>query len=214
MKGTSMPQTLAILFTPPRITAAPNAVTMAPVMYGEMPYWFSTRVEMAFACTVLPIPNDANVAKRANRTASHFQPNPFSRAYIGPPNIVPRLVFTRYFTASNPSAYLVEIPKTPVNQHQSTAPGPPRAIAVATPMMLPVPIVAASAVASAPNCETSPVAFLSFFTDSLIALKILRCGKRKRMVRKMWVPNSRIIIGHPQRNELNAVKKSFIASIS
>ena len=83
--------------------------------------------------------------------ASHFQPNPFSRAYIGPPSIFPRVVLTRYFTARSPSAYLVEIPKTPVSQHQRTAPGPPNAMAVATPMMLPVPMVAAKAVASAPN---------------------------------------------------------------
>ena len=179
-----------------------------------MPYWFSTRVEMALACTVLPMPKEARAAKTAKRMASHFHPKPFSRAYIGPPSIRPRLVFTRYFTASKPSAYLVEIPNTPVSQHQSTAPGPPRAMAVATPMMLPVPMVAARAVARAPNWDTSPVASLSFFTDSAIALNIFRCGKRRRMVRKMWVPNKRIIIGHPQRNELNVVKKSLIVSIS
>ena len=45
----------------------------------------------------------------------------------------------------------VAIPKMPVIQHQNTAPGPPRAIAVPTPMIFPVPIVEASAVASAPN---------------------------------------------------------------
>jgi len=48
----------------------------------------------------------------------------------------------------------VAIPKSPVIQHQNTAPGPPMAIAVDTPMMFPVPIVAASAVASAENGET------------------------------------------------------------
>lgn len=34
--------------------------------------------------------------------------------------------------ASNPSACLVDIPNTPVSQHQNTAPGPPKATAVAT----------------------------------------------------------------------------------
>ena len=62
----------------------------------------------------------------------------------------------RYFTASSASAYLVAMPKTPVSHIQSTAPGPPAATAVATPTMLPVPIVAASAVVSAPNWLTSP----------------------------------------------------------
>ena len=136
-----------MLCTPPMMTAAPRRVTIAPVMYGLMPYWFSTSVEMAFACTVLPMPKEARAAKRAKRIPNHFHPNPFSRAYIGPPSISPRLVLTRYFTARRPSAYLVEIPKTPVSQHQNTAPGPPRAMAVATPMILPVPMVAARAVA-------------------------------------------------------------------
>ena len=40
-------------------------------------------------------------------------------------------------------------PEYPVSQHQNTAPGPPMAMAVEIPTMLPVPIVAASAVASA-----------------------------------------------------------------
>ena len=168
---------------------------------------------MAFACTVLPIPKEAREAKRAKRTASHFQPSPFCRAYMGPPSILPRRVLTRYFTASSPSAYLVEMPNTPVSQHHNTAPGPPRAMAVATPMMLPVPMVAARAVARAPNCDTSPAASLSRLTESLIALKILRCGKRRRMVRNRWVPNRRMIMGHPQRTELKAVKKSLSAVI-
>ncbi len=81
---------------------------------------------------------------------------PRSSTYIGPPAIVPSAVVMRYFTESSASAYLVAIPKTPVSHIQRTAPGPPDATAVATPTMLPVPIVAASAVVSAPNCETSP----------------------------------------------------------
>lgn len=39
------------------------------------------------------------------------------------------------------------MPKSPVSQHQNTAPGPPMEIAVEIPMMLPVPSVAANAVA-------------------------------------------------------------------
>ena len=164
---------------------------------------------MAFACTVLPMPKAARAVKTANRMASHRQPSPRSRAYIGPPSIFPFLVFTRYLMASSPSAYFVAMPNTPVSQHHSTAPGPPRAMAVATPMMLPVPMVAASAVASAPNCDTSPVASGSLFTDSRMALKICLCGNRRRMVRNRCVPSSRMIIGHPQSSPLTSVRKSF-----
>ena len=44
--------------------------------------------------------------------------------------------------ASKPSAYLVAIPKKAETHIQNIAPGPPTAIAVATPTILPVPIVA------------------------------------------------------------------------
>ncbi len=159
------------------------------------------------------MPKEARAVKTAKSIAIHFHPSPRSKACMGPPSILPLLVLMRYFTAKSPSAYFVEIPKTPVSQHHSTAPGPPMATAVATPMMLPVPIVAANAVAKAPNCDTSPVASGSFFTDSLMAVKILRCGKRRRMVRKMWVPNSRIIIGHPQRKPLTCSNMSFSVCI-
>ena len=49
------------------------------------------------------------------------------------------------------SEYFVEMPNTPVSHIHSTAPGPPEATAVATPTMLPVPIVAAKAVVNAPK---------------------------------------------------------------
>lgn len=84
---------------------------------------------------------------------------------------------------NKPSAYLVEMPNTPVSQHQNTVPGPPNAIAVATPMMFPVPIVAASAVANAPNWDTPPAVLLSLLTDKRMAVNIFRCGKRSLMVR-------------------------------
>jgi hypothetical protein len=68
---------------------------------------------------------------------------------MGPPSIVPSEVLTRYFTASTASAYLVDSRKRP---SANTQDGPAlESDRVATPTMLPVPIVAASAVASAPK---------------------------------------------------------------
>ncbi len=75
---------------------------------------------------------------------------------MGPPAICPLAHVTRYLTASKASLYLVAMPKTPVSHIQNTAPGPPAAMAVATPTMFPVPIVAASAVVSAPKWLMSP----------------------------------------------------------
>ncbi len=70
--------------------------------------------------------------------------------------MVPSLSRTRKRTASTASAYLVAIPKRPVTHIQNIAPGPPAAMAVATPAILPVPTVAASAVIRAWKCEMSP----------------------------------------------------------
>ena len=75
---------------------------------------------------------------------------------------MPSLSTVRYLTASKPSAYLVPIPKNAATIIQKSAPGPPTPMAVATPTMLPVPIVAESAVHKAPNAETSPVASTPF----------------------------------------------------
>src|SRR5665648_1288594 len=110
-----------------------------------------TMLDMELAWTAFPIPKAAMAVKILNNTASHFWPSPFSRAYIGPPSIVPSEVLTRYLTDNTASEYLVASPNTPVSQHHSTAPGPPSATAVATPTIFPVPMVDASAVARAPN---------------------------------------------------------------
>ena len=82
-----------------------------------------------------------------------------------------------YFIAKSPSEYFVAMPNTPVSQHHRTAPGPPKAIAVATPMMFPVPMVAARAVAKAPNCETSPWADLSCLKDNFALWNAKADGK-------------------------------------
>ena len=147
--------------------------------------WYdsSASTAMALACTVLPMPNEAHAVNTANSTAIHFQPKPRSSAYMGPPSMRPSAVLTRYLMASKPSAYFVAMPKMPVSQHHNTAPGPPSATAVATPMMLPVPMVAAKAVANEANCDTSPVAPASRFTDRRMAVKMRSCGKRNRIVR-------------------------------
>ena len=165
---------------------------------------------MELACTVLPIPKAARDVKIQKIIPIHFSPNPFSSAYIGPPIISPEAFFVLYFTAIKASAYLVDIPSIPVSQHQNTAPGPPKATAVATPMILPVPMVAASDVANAPNWLTSPLAFLSLLKDSFIAFNKYSCGNLNFIVKNKCVPSSMIIIGHPHTNELISLNNSTI----
>ncbi len=94
----------------------------------------------------------------------------------------------------------------PVSQHQKTAPGPPRATAVETPMILPVPRVAARVVARAPKAERFleglDALCLSGVMERRRALPICRCGMWSFKVKKRWVPISRNKSGRFQRKSL------------
>lgn len=79
----------------------------------------------------------------------------FFIVYIGPPLISPLAFISRYLIASMHSLNLEVRPNAAEIHIHTRAPGPPDTIAVATPTILPVPIVAASAVVSAENGETS-----------------------------------------------------------
>ena len=65
---------------------------------------------------------------------------------MGPPFMRPLESVSRYLTDRTASEYLVAMPTRPVIHIQKSAPGPPAAMAVATPAMFPVPTVAARAV--------------------------------------------------------------------
>ena len=105
------------------------------------------------AWTAAPMPKEARKANRAKRTASHFCPVPCSRMYIVPPRQSPCSSLLRKWTARVTSENLVHMPKNADTSIQNRAPGPPRWSAVATPAMLPVPTVAAIAVARAAKEE-------------------------------------------------------------
>ena len=76
------------------------------------------------------------------------------------------------------------MPRMPVIQHQNRAPGPPTATAVETPMMLPVPSVAARVVASAANPETPEPFPSSGVTERRIAFRVYFCGNFSFTVKK------------------------------
>ena len=77
---------------------------------------------------------------------------------MGPPFMSPFESVSRYLTDSTASEYFVAMPTRPVIHIQKSAPGPPAAMAVATPAMFPVPTVAASAVIRAWKWLISPSA--------------------------------------------------------
>ena len=93
------------------------------------------------------------------------------------------------------------MPKMPVIQHQKMAPGPPKATAVETPMILPVPKVAARVVERVAKTERFfPSLLLAGVTESLMAFKIFFCGKCSFMVKYRCVPISRNKSGPLHKN--------------
>jgi len=108
--------------------------------------------------------------------------------YIGPPSISPRSLTTLYLIDNAHSANFVVIPNAAEIHIHTKAPGPPATIAVATPTMLPVPIVDASAVISAAKGETSPLP-PSFLILASLLKSAFSDGKRFFQVRK---PNLKV----------------------
>ena len=113
-----------------------------------------------------PIPKAPAAPSAANAIPAQGRLSPRSSTYMAPPSISPVPLRTRYRTARSVSAYRVAIPKRPLSHIHSTAPGPPRATAVPTPMMFPVPTEALRAVARAAKGLTSPAASGSRDNDS------------------------------------------------
>src|SRR5688500_12964667 len=91
------------------------------------------------------------LAHKQNNTANgyHLLFNDYGITYIGPPCISPRESLPLYITDRVLVKKLVDIPTIAVTHIQNNAPGPPIEMAAATPAMLPIPTVDASAVESA-----------------------------------------------------------------
>ena len=151
---------MAMVWIPPRMITRDRIVRPIPVTVIGMEKVCSRAEEMEFAWVRLPIPKEASTVNRANRKPN-VRPRdlffrPFFMVNIGPPAISPLAFTSRYLTASIHSANLLVRPKQAEIHIQTRAPGPPENMAVATPTMLPVPMVAANAVIRVENGETSP----------------------------------------------------------
>ena len=168
---------------------------------------------MLFDCTMLPMPKPARPPNSANVAPSQAQrgPRPLRMAYIGPPTKRPFASRSRKCTASSTSAYLVAMPTSAVIHIQNTAPGPPSATAVATPAMLPTPMVAARHVISAAYGLTSPWASSPPrpLHTSRRPAPILRTGMPpSRTCRYKPVPRISTSMAGPQTNESRALIQS------
>ena len=101
------------------------------------------------------------------------------------------------------------MPTSAVIHIQNSAPGPPRKTAVATPAMLPVPMVADSAVISALNgvIWPSPVAFAALEQQAEAGAELQIGMNFRPTCRKKPTPRIRTSISGPQTMPLMASDK-------
>ncbi len=169
MMGTNFSVTSPILLIPPTTTIqVKKAITIPVTMTGILNTLFNARA-WELVWTISPIPKAAIAPKKAKSQPNHAWPNPFLMKYIEPPASAPSLSLILYFTPRVASHILVHIPTKAVSHIQTNAPGPPAATAVATPAILPFPIVAARVEVRAWKGVISPSSLSepSFFTAPL-----------------------------------------------
>ena len=151
-----------------------------------------------------PMVKAINRANTANSFPIHLPGAP-SRASItamGPPQRVPSRRTRQYFTASMHSANLAASPSNAASSIHTSAPGPPDTSAAATPTMLPVPTVEASAVIREPKGDTPPRPFrrASRPKDKVSARPKFRWGKPPvRRVSHTPVPKISASVPGPHR---------------
>ena len=108
---------------------------------------------------MFPMPKEAVTARRANRVPRilpGFPGKACRQVYMGPPALCPFWFFPLYFTESMLSTSFVAIPTMLVATIQNRAPGPPSTMAMATPIILPMPRVVASSVVRDAREDTLP----------------------------------------------------------
>ena len=160
MQGTIYSVIFEIDRIPPRMTRMTRMVITSPLFSCGMSKLSASARVMEFDCAIFPMPKEESTANSANSIPRMLPAFLFGNAlcsvYIGPPVTVPASFFARYFTASMLSANFVESPIRAERIIHMRAPGPPMTIAVATPTIFPVPMVAASSVVRDASAEISP----------------------------------------------------------
>ena len=137
---------------------------------------------------------------------------------MGPPTHSPVSLRSRKCTARVTSANLVHMPSSAEHHIQNTAPGPPMAMAPATPAMLPVPTVPASAVHTAWKGVMAPseASFLRNMRPMVVLMvygNLRICKKPVRTLSSKPTPMMHTMAGTPQIKLLTAVLTAVIVSI-
>ena len=155
IKGTILSVTLAMPLIPPMMTSPVRTAIRVPNTHCLPAKTDASPPVMLISCAVawltwniLPPPNEANTHITAKKPASTIPTGFIPRSAKpsggntsrrrGP---CPSASNSRYFTPSVHSANLVDMPRKPLRNSQNATPGPPLAMPMATPAMLPSPTV-------------------------------------------------------------------------
>ena len=155
MPGTSRDVATPTRLMPPRITAPTKTVAIRPVTVRSTSHSACNRPAswLAWNRGKQPtMPQTANIRARGLNPG----PSPVSIKYMGPPCAMPSSSCLRYMQASVQVKNLVHMPSRPATHIQNMAPGPPMLMAIATPAILPMPIVPDNADDNAWKCGISP----------------------------------------------------------
>src|SRR5690606_18076687 len=104
--------------------------------------------------------------------------------------------------------YEVDAPRKAITHIQNTAPGPPNAIAVATPAMLPMPTRPDSDIARAWNDDTPATELAPPSSSATISRTLRSCTNRVRIENQSPAPRHRTISGVLQISPFRALTNS------
>ena len=133
---------------PPTMTSQTSTAMPMPAIHVGRPSSLCRTTAIELGCVKGVVVIAATPAMSAYVLASQGDLRPSRSAYIGPERIVVPAA-SRQVKPSTASVNLMVVATKPYAQIQKSAPGPPETIAVATPAMLPVPIVPDRAVMKA-----------------------------------------------------------------
>ncbi len=209
MSGTNRHVAAPTRLMPPRITDPTKTIATVPVIVRSTPHSACNRPAnwLAWNRGRQPImPHTANIRARGLNRG----PSPTSIKYMGPPWAMPSSSWRRYMQASVQVKNFVHMPSKPAIHIQKMAPGPPMLMAMATPAILPMPIVPDNADESAWKCGISPGSpGLSYLPRN--RLKVWRRrrngNKRQRKAKYNAVPATRKTSGSPHMTSTACCQK-------
>ena len=189
MNGVIIDATFAMRFTPPTITTPSRAARIMPDVSVDTGNALCIVDEAPLDCTIVRHTAQAMMVITAKTIPSQRWRSPSSKILNGPPRY-PLEWRNLYICDSVDSTKAVDAPKNATTHIQNTAPGPPNAMAVATPTMFPVPTLPERAMQNASNDEIPSAPRFLLKRERTISPMRLTCTNRVQTEKNSPAPSS------------------------